>query len=50
MGQKNVCFVPYIFMVFNVDLPVALHNSTVYRVAAINPEFFSSYFQMAQHS
>ncbi len=23
---------------------------TIYRVAAINPEFFSSYFQMTQHS
>ncbi len=29
-------------------LKILLH--TVYRVAAINPEFFSSYFQMTQHS
>jgi hypothetical protein len=27
-----------------------LKKKIVYRVAAINPEFFSSYFQMTQHS
>ncbi len=29
---------------------LTFHNHRFYRVAAINPEFFSSYFQMTQHS
>jgi len=34
--------------VFAVKLHVRTH--IIYRVAAINPEFFSSYFQMTQQS
>jgi hypothetical protein len=39
-----------------VQAELALKNflhaepAQIYRVAAINPEFFSSFFQMAQHS
>jgi hypothetical protein len=30
--------------------PASIHVYLHYRVAAINPEFFSSYFEMTQHS
>ncbi len=32
------------------DMRTAEQSISLYRVAAINPEFFSSYFQMTQHS
>jgi hypothetical protein len=37
-------------LTISVADPDPEHPKEIYRVAAINPEFFSSYFQMTQHS
>ena len=53
--ELNICINDWLYQHINISLYWRIyvcmyHLEHMYRVAAINPEFFSSYFQMTQHS
>ena len=50
MPYKNLPFHNAFYSYFSVLWTQFIYIHYIYRVAAINPEFFSSYFQMTQHS